>query len=298
MTADNAGNSTGIGTGNDAYTNNERNQVTTIDGVSQAYLDQGNDLRRQTGSTRSIQTSLGVTVTQAANGTTFYLRDPNGTILSSGNGSTRYNYVTEPTGGHVAWLLNQDGTHAAAYRYAPYGKTTVYGNDGGNRFRWLSSELNITRSGGDGHYKLGARYYDTQGHFTQPDPLSGGMSDPRSMTSYNYAGGDPINQSDPSGYASCSTNSGYWTPPGCASSPNGGAEPPIGGYAMQNGGGERVFNSRECFETGIGTGIAVGTAQATVPKDVASALGRRAVKAVPYIGWAWTGYSVYRSCLA
>lgn len=32
-----------------------------------------------------------------------------------------------------------------------------------------------------------------------------------------------------------------------------------------NGGGERVFNSRECFETGIGTGIAVGTAPGDRP---------------------------------
>jgi hypothetical protein len=35
--------------------------------------------------------------------------------------------------------------------------------------------------------------------FTQPDPMSGGLGDPRTLTRYNYAGGDPINFSDASG---------------------------------------------------------------------------------------------------
>lgn len=48
----------------------------------------------------------------------------------------------------------------------------------------------------------GARHYNTNGHFTQPDPVAGGIGDPSTMTAYNYAGGDPINRSDPSGYCS------------------------------------------------------------------------------------------------
>ena len=50
-----------------------------------------------------------------------------------------------------------------------------------------------------GHGKLGARFYNTNGMFTQPDALSGNLGDPRTMTSYNYAGGDPINQADANG---------------------------------------------------------------------------------------------------
>ncbi|MEH3066535.1 MAG: hypothetical protein PGN15_15720 [Aeromicrobium erythreum] len=151
---------------------------------------------------RNIESSLGVTAQRSGSATTFFLRDPNGTILSSRTGSTRVNYVSEASG-HVVWLVAPDGTQVGGYKYAPYGKTAAYGSAAQtNRFRWLGAQQNITSSGTDGHYKLGARYYDLQGHFTQPDPLSGGMSDPRTLTGYNYAGGDPINRADASGYLS------------------------------------------------------------------------------------------------
>lgn len=124
------------------------------------------------------------------------------------------------------------------------------------------------------------------------------MNDPRTMTGYNYAGGDPINQSDPSGCSSCSTNTGYWTPPGCASNPSGNAQPPIGGYAMQNGGGKRVFNDQGCVEAFVGTAVSYGTGKAAVAKTAATRLGKLAVRAAPYVGWAWTGFSVYQGCIA
>jgi RHS repeat-associated protein len=51
-----------------------------------------------------------------------------------------------------------------------------------------------------GLYKMGHRYYDPQlGRFTQPDP-SGQETNP-----YLYAGGDPINNSDPTGLLSLDT---------------------------------------------------------------------------------------------
>ncbi len=150
---------------------------------------------------RNVESSLGVTAQRSGSATTFFLRDPNGTILSSRTGSTRVNYVSEASG-HVVWLVAPDGTQVGGYKYAPYGKTAAYGSAAQtNRFRWLGAQQNITSSGTDGHYKLGARYYDLQGHFTQPDPLSGGMSDPRTLTGYNYAGSDPINAADPTGNA-------------------------------------------------------------------------------------------------
>ena len=33
--------------------------------------------------------------------------------------------------------------------------------------------------------------------------MAGGLGDPRTLTRYNYAGGDPINMADPSGYYPC-----------------------------------------------------------------------------------------------
>lgn len=206
---DKAGNS--LGTTADPYTVNDRTQVETIDGFTQKYLDQGNDLRRDNGNTRNVESSLGVTAQKQGSVTIFYLRDPNGTIMSYRLGNDRVNYVSENSG-NVVWLVTPNGTQIGAYRYSPYGKSTTYGDTvaNNNRFRWLGAQQNIKGStpSDDGHYKLGARYYDTQGHFTQPDPLSGGMSDPRSMTSYNYATGDPINRQDASGLWSISIDIG------------------------------------------------------------------------------------------
>lgn len=197
---DAAGNS--LGTTADPYTVNDRSQVETIDGFTQKYLDQGNDLRRDNGNTRNVESTLGVTAQKQGSVTIFYLRDPNGAIMSYRLGNDRVNYVSENSG-NVVWLVTPNGTQIGAYRYSPYGKTTTYGDTvaNNNRFRWLGAQQNVkgTTPNDDGHYKLGARYNDTQGHFTQPDPLSGGMSDPRTMTGYNYAGGDPINQHDVSG---------------------------------------------------------------------------------------------------
>jgi RHS repeat-associated protein len=69
-----------------------------------------------------------------------------------------------------------------------------------NPFRYIGGIQDVDSSGNGTVYALGDRYYDAQGHFSQPDALAGTISDPKTLTSYNYAGGDPINYSDPSGY--------------------------------------------------------------------------------------------------
>jgi RHS repeat-associated protein len=62
-----------------------------------------------------------------------------------------------------------------------------------NPWRWIGSYLDAT-----GLYKMGARYYDPGlGRFTQVDPVAGG-----SCNDYDYACGDPINNSDLSGMKS------------------------------------------------------------------------------------------------
>ncbi len=37
---------------------------------------------------------------------------------------------------------------------------------------------------GDGYYHFGARYYDTKGHFTQPDSIQGICTRPEKFNSY------------------------------------------------------------------------------------------------------------------
>lgn len=79
-------------------------------------------------------------------------------------------------------------------------RSPIIDNAAFNPLRWLGSWQETNTSNNDQIYKLGARYYTTSGAFTQPDAIAGNISDPRTMTAYNYAGSDPVNQSDPSGY--------------------------------------------------------------------------------------------------
>lgn len=101
--------------------------------------------------------------------------------------------------GNVAALTDASGATLGTYEYSPYGRTTITGNVAFNPIRWLASWQETTTS--EQTYKLGARYYQTNGAFTQPDPITGNQTDPRTLTAYNYAGGDPINQQDASGYS-------------------------------------------------------------------------------------------------
>jgi RHS repeat-associated protein len=200
------GNNQGLSASSVTY--NNRNQVSNIDGLAQDYLDQGNDLRTSTAGTRVINGPLGVTAYKTGSQTVFLSRDPAGNLMTyrPSTGTSLY-YLIEPNG-NVAGATDPFGYLAAAYEYSPYGKTTTVGLGDFNPFRYLSSWQETTSGGSPGHYKLGARFYSSNGMFTQPDALTGGLGDPRTMTSYNYAGGDPINRADPSGYISVNFSAG------------------------------------------------------------------------------------------
>jgi len=94
--------------------------------------------------------------------------------------------------------VNDQGQKVAGYAYTPYGQTrTITGTTTGdltqannNPYRYTSGYLDTTSN----LYKLGYRYYDpTQGRFTQQDPSG------QETNHYLYAGGDPINGTDPTG---------------------------------------------------------------------------------------------------
>lgn len=247
--SDAAGNNVGTSAGPITY--NDDSQVTDIGGKSQNYLDQGNDLRVKSGSERQINGPLGITATVAGGQTVHISRLPDGTPLTSRptTGTQSY-FITEPNG-NVSFLVDPFGYHVGGYTYAPYGKTTVGGGVSGfNSLRWMGEYQETDASGAAGHYKLGARYYDTNGHFTQPDAVTGNMGDPRTMTAYNYSGSDPINFGDPSGYAKdplCNTkgSTGYYVP-NCG--------------GQYYGGGPGGGPSLKCQAIGVGEFFVVGTA--------------------------------------
>lgn len=117
---------------------------------------------------------------------------------------TKQVYFTELHNNSVTALFSMTGTVTATYLYSPYGETTIHSEESGaatdNQFRYISGWQD---TGTDSFYKLGARYYDGHGHFTQQDPLPGSVADPKTMTAYNYGGGDPVNASDPTGQRFC-----------------------------------------------------------------------------------------------
>jgi len=194
---DAAGNNTALASNPITY--NDDSQVTSIDGVAQAYLDRGNNLRTTAGGTNYLNTPLGVGAQKVGTQYSYTVRDPKGTILAT-YGPLGTTYFFSEYNGNVAALYSSAGAEVGSYKYGPYGKTTVSGSVGAlNPIRYLGAIQDKTSTGADGGYKLGARYYDARGHFTQPDSIAGTINDPKTLTSYNYAGGDPINSGDPSG---------------------------------------------------------------------------------------------------
>jgi RHS repeat-associated protein len=168
-------------------------RVSQIGGVDMSYLDRGNDLRTAAGSITYVDGPLGITLADDPEDTTTFIRDPNGQILATYGAMGTQFYVSE-FNGSVAALYNTSAEETGEYVYSPYGSTTATGSAGEiNPIRYIGGYQDKDEDGDDNYYKLGARYYDGQGHFTQPDPIVPGGGD------YTYASGDPINSSDPSG---------------------------------------------------------------------------------------------------
>jgi len=207
-TYDLAGNQTASSTGN-AFAYNSANQTTTWNfngsgATSLGYLGTGQDALTTIG-TSSLQNSmLGVTREQLPSGTRYYTRDSTGTLTDARTPNGRYNYLTDNLGSVIA-LTDQTGNPTATYQYSPYGEPIGTGVGTNNPFGYASG---YQMPGGAYHY--GQRYYDpSRGRWTQLDP----NSTPDSSTEgdrYAYAGGDPANQTDPSGcsiraFVSCIT---------------------------------------------------------------------------------------------
>jgi len=185
---------------------NSRDQVTAINTVTGGtntntpftYVGSGNVERTsvgvpsQAGGLSINNTLLGVgSQTPASSPTTAFTRTPGGTLVSIRvGGASSYYYLTDNLGS-VVGLVDANGTKAASYAYDPYGTTrTATGPQAAaNPFRYTSGYQDPS-----GLYKLGARYYDpTAGRFTQQDPAG------QRPNLYGYAGGNPVNNTDPTG---------------------------------------------------------------------------------------------------
>lgn len=123
-------------------------------------------------------------------GNTEYVRDNQGTLIAIQNGGNSF-YYTADVIGSIILLSNNTGASAATYKYDSFGNTPT--PSGGiaatNKFRYAAGWAES-----DGTVKFGARWYDPQtGRFDQTDPSG------QETNNYNYAGSNPITNTDPTG---------------------------------------------------------------------------------------------------
>ncbi len=165
--------------------------------VTMTYLNPDQNQRITAGGTYYGTGVLGVSYQTTNAGTTAFTRTPGGSLISERTSAGNVYYLTDNQG-TVIGLVNDQGQKVAGYSYTPYGQTrTITGTATGdltqannNPYRYTSGYLDTASN----LYKLGYRYYDpTQSRFTQQDPSG------QEPNAYAYAGGDPVNRSDPMG---------------------------------------------------------------------------------------------------
>lgn len=207
-----------------SYAHNAADELTAAGPVGYAYDANGNELSNSAGraaaynakdQTTSLTppggTAIPMTYTGAAQfrrvtrgGTSFtsgllglmredstsYTRDDDGFLIALRSPGGNHYPLLDGLGS-VTKLTDAAGSVAATYSYEPFGKAVSSTGTVSNPYRWLGA-LGVYFDSTTGLYKMGTRYYDpTLGRFTQVDPVEGG-----SANRYDYAGQDPINNSD------------------------------------------------------------------------------------------------------
>ncbi|MCP2242359.1 RHS repeat-associated core domain-containing protein [Lentzea aerocolonigenes] len=206
---DGAGNHASTTNPESRYTFSPTNQVLTGHAGTTQVLDVRYDTSQQT-QPRTItetaggsqvthvltHTALGITETVDNGKRSSYTRDAEGLLIGLKDGAgARYGAVTDHQGS-VIGLVDTSGNLVAEYDYTAYGTVTATGTAAAvNPFRYLGAyQLQL------GTYFMGYRVYDSAfARFRSPDPTG------QEPNPYNYAQGDPINNSDPTGASTGST---------------------------------------------------------------------------------------------
>jgi RHS repeat-associated protein len=163
------------------------------------------DLTAIGGSTALQSSLLGVTREVNAAGTSYYARTPNGLLIDERTPSGHFNPLYDSQGDVIA-LVSSAGKVERTFHYGPYGENiksegiqTIpypFGYKGGYRMPvGNSGQNNVVNS----ILHFGERDYDpTTGRWTQQDPTDQ-VTSATQGDRYLFAGGDPIDRSDPSG---------------------------------------------------------------------------------------------------
>ena len=100
-------------------------------------------------------------------------------------------------GGSVRQLTNSAGTVTNTYEYDAFGNEVNHTGTTPNNYLYRGEQYDSDL----GLYYLRARYYDPlTGRFLSRDPADGDSENPSTLHKYLYAGGDPVNGWDPTGW--------------------------------------------------------------------------------------------------
>jgi len=167
--------------------------------TSASYAGNGQAQRLTLGSTSFANGIPGLLSETTGGASTFYERDPAGTLIAQRGTTGEFYYYLDGLGS-VLGLIDTTGNVQATYSYDPYGATTNIGGPNSNLantnpYRYASGYLDTAT----GLYQFGQRYYQpTLGRWTQQDTLNV-IGDPANGNRYTYTGDDPINNVDPTG---------------------------------------------------------------------------------------------------
>jgi RHS repeat-associated protein len=202
-TYDADGNQT-AGSASAAY--NAKNQTTTLAATSMGYLGDGQNELITDGTATLHNSILDITSRTVSGTTDYFTRDDQGLLLADrGPSSTKY-YLLDPLGSVIA-TTNSSGAVSASYTYDPYGNSI---GTAPSPFGYATGYRTTS-----GLYHYGARYYNpTDQRWSQRDPI-GQAADPNQADRYSYAGGDPVDQADPTGLVCADSNCKTTWPKGC-----------------------------------------------------------------------------------
>jgi len=207
---DNNGNTVSMVNGGQttAYTYDDENRLTHVmspQGTLTNYAYDVDGLRVQ--KTNDSETTNFLVDMNNRTGLGQVLRETDGTGVEI----VRYTYgvnLLSQTRGGISTIYHRDGQSSArfltdgtgsetdSYSYDAFGNLLTSTGLTPNRYRYVGEQFDPETDS----YYLRARYYaPVSGRFLTPDPVKGGVSEPRSLLRYAYALGDPVNNLDPTG---------------------------------------------------------------------------------------------------
>lgn len=140
--------------------------------IAASYGGNGQGNRLSFGSTNYTSGIQGLLSATTGGASTYYERDPSGTLISERGPGGEFYYYTDGLGSTLG-LIDTIGGVKATYTYDPYGaSTSISGHNptiaNGNPYRYAGGYYDTTSS----LYKFGQRYYNpTTGRWTQQDSL-------------------------------------------------------------------------------------------------------------------------------